>query len=86
MPLTFLSTLDILFVFLALFILRAFLRRLTQVASLPPGPKGLPLVGNVLDMPAEKEWLTFARWGETWGGGFELISQIAHLALVFYFR
>ncbi|PPQ65600.1 hypothetical protein CVT26_000549 [Gymnopilus dilepis] len=35
--------------------------------SLPPGPRGLPLVGNILDMPSEKEWLTFARWGETWG-------------------
>lgn len=34
---------------------------------LPPGPKGLPLVGNVLDMPKEQEWLTFAKWGEKWG-------------------
>ena len=35
--------------------------------SLPPGPKGLPLVGNIFDMPSEKEWLTFAKWGETYG-------------------
>ena len=41
--------------------------RLAQVVSLPPGPKGLPLVGNLCDMPAEKEWLTFARWGEKYG-------------------
>ncbi len=34
---------------------------------LPPGPKGLPLVGNVLDMPSEKDWFTFAKWGETYG-------------------
>ncbi|KAF4601249.1 hypothetical protein EYR38_005901 [Pleurotus pulmonarius] len=34
---------------------------------LPPGPKGLPLVGNILDMPKEQEWLTFAKWGEKWG-------------------
>ena len=34
---------------------------------LPPGPRGLPVIGNVLDMPSEKEWLTFAQWGETWG-------------------
>ncbi len=41
--------------------------RLAQVVSLPPGPKGLPLVGNLCDMPAEQEWLTFTRWGEKYG-------------------
>ncbi|KAJ3821601.1 cytochrome P450 [Lentinula raphanica] len=35
--------------------------------SLPPGPKGLPLVGNILDMPTEKEWETFAQWGDAFG-------------------
>ncbi|KAJ3548837.1 hypothetical protein NMY22_g1117 [Coprinellus aureogranulatus] len=35
--------------------------------ELPPGPKGLPFLGNLLDMPSEQEWLTFARWGEAWG-------------------
>ncbi|KAL7282185.1 hypothetical protein ACG7TL_003654 [Trametes sanguinea] len=34
---------------------------------LPPGPKGLPLIGNMLDMPASHEWKTFAQWGEQWG-------------------
>ncbi|KAK0465859.1 cytochrome P450 [Desarmillaria tabescens] len=33
----------------------------------PPGPKGFPLIGNILDMPSDKEWLTFARWGEKHG-------------------
>ncbi|EAU87092.1 OrdA protein [Coprinopsis cinerea okayama7 len=36
--------------------------------ALPPGPRGLPVVGNVLDMPKEKEWLTFAEWGKKYGG------------------
>ncbi|KAG7096665.1 hypothetical protein E1B28_004080 [Marasmius oreades] len=34
---------------------------------LPPGPRGLPFIGNVFDMPSEKEWLTFAQWGDTYG-------------------
>ncbi|KDQ62053.1 hypothetical protein JAAARDRAFT_122537 [Jaapia argillacea MUCL 33604] len=33
----------------------------------PPGPKGWPIIGNVLDMPTEKMWLVFAKWGERWG-------------------
>ncbi|KAK0460211.1 cytochrome P450, partial [Desarmillaria tabescens] len=33
----------------------------------PPGPRGLPFIGNALDMPTDKPWLTFARWRETYG-------------------
>ncbi|KAJ6561174.1 cytochrome P450 [Mycena vulgaris] len=33
----------------------------------PPGPKPLPFLGNLLDMPSQKEWITFSRWGETYG-------------------
>lgn len=38
------------------------------LAPLPPGPTGLPIVGNVANMPSKKEWLTFAEWGRKWGG------------------
>ncbi|KAK0501173.1 cytochrome P450 [Armillaria luteobubalina] len=40
-------------------------------ATFPPGPKGLPFIGNIFDMPSEKEWHTFTRWGEKYG---DLIS------------
>jgi hypothetical protein len=28
----------------------------------PPGPKGLPLIGNIRDIPPDCQWLTYASW------------------------
>lgn len=33
----------------------------------PPGPKGLLVVGNVVDMPTSHEWYKFAEWKEQYG-------------------
>ncbi|KAF9006260.1 cytochrome P450 [Hymenopellis radicata] len=35
--------------------------------SLPPGPRGYPIIGNVLDMPQSKPWEMFGQWGDRWG-------------------
>ena len=41
--------------------------RARNLPPLPPGPKGIPILGNLFDMPTGKRWETFARWGEKWG-------------------
>ncbi|KAJ7923837.1 cytochrome P450, partial [Mycena leptocephala] len=38
---------------------------------LPPGPKGLPILGNIYDLPKHSPWLAFAEMGKKWG---DLIS------------
>jgi hypothetical protein len=41
--------------------------RKKKTPSLPPGPRGLPFVGNVLDVPTTNHWLKFAELGNAWG-------------------
>ena len=33
----------------------------------PPGPPGLPIVGNVLDFDPLYAWTTFTKWKKTYG-------------------
>ncbi|KZO94967.1 cytochrome P450 [Calocera viscosa TUFC12733] len=44
-------------------------RRLTRkpIIPLPPGPKGLPLLGSALDLPKENEWLYYSKLHKTYG-------------------
>ena len=35
--------------------------------SLAPGPKPLPLIGNLLDVPTKREWETITQWGKQYG-------------------
>ncbi|KAJ3978209.1 hypothetical protein F5890DRAFT_380870, partial [Lentinula detonsa] len=38
-----------------------------RALPLPPGPRGWPIIGNLLDVPPKEEWFTFAKWGDTYG-------------------
>ena len=36
-------------------------------SRLPPGPKGWPIIGNMLDMPSSFHWLKYAEWSKQYG-------------------
>jgi hypothetical protein len=39
----------------------------TGTVILPPGPKGWPLIGNMLGMPSTFEWKTYKEWSAQYG-------------------
>ena len=53
--------------FVCFALLRTWNKRRNRL-PLPPGPRRLPLIGNVLDMPEKEEWEAARKWGEKYGG------------------
>lgn len=41
---------------------------------LPPGPKKLPFIGNVLDLPTKDDWLTYHEWSLQYSAHILLFS------------
>ena len=33
----------------------------------PPGPRGLPIIGNLLDHPGDYSWVTYRQWSRDYG-------------------
>lgn len=39
----------------------------SSAVHLPPGPTPLPLIGNVLQVPKDREWAQYAEWAKIYG-------------------
>ena len=53
--------------FLAAYGLTKIQRRKHGHGALPPGPPGLPFLGNALQIPLAHSWLAFTEWAQQYG-------------------
>ncbi|KAK7462288.1 hypothetical protein VKT23_007888 [Stygiomarasmius scandens] len=44
-----------------------YLRKKNPDARYPPGPRGIPILGNLFQLNPKASWRTFAKWGELYG-------------------
>ncbi|KAJ6622291.1 cytochrome P450 [Mycena sp. CBHHK59/15] len=61
---------------ISVFLLYRLSQRNRSKLPLPPGPRKLPLVGNLFDMPSTFEWETYMEWSKKYN------SDIIHLNVV----
>ncbi|KZT30011.1 cytochrome P450 [Neolentinus lepideus HHB14362 ss-1] len=49
---------------------------------LPPGPTGLPFLGNALDIPPSHQWTTYVEWSKKFGDVMHLSALGRHLIIL----
>lgn len=55
---------------------------------LPPGPKGVPLLGNIFDIPKKREWLAYQRWSREFSAHFAIyypLSTIHYISSIIHY-
>ena len=62
-----LGLLDVFCALAAVYIVKRLLTSDRRPYPLPPGPRRLPLIGNVLDIPKDQWYVAFAEWSNRYG-------------------
>jgi len=55
-----------------------------RLKAMPPGPRGFPIIGNLLQMPVAMQWFKFSEWGKKYGTQvFVSLYNQLHILCVF---
>ena len=60
----------------SVFLLKWLKKSLQRPRPLPPGPKGYPFIGNLLQMPSTTPWKTFDEWSKIYGMRYSITGEL----------
>lgn len=75
--------LDIVASFLLLWVIRLYTKKKWSRLPLPPGPKRLPFVGNLFNMPRSLEWEVYDKWSKDLSKHAKILIFICSLCATF---
>lgn len=66
---SYMNFIDLLFGGVGIYLIKSIFFTTSQIrpGPLPPGPKPLPLIGNLLDLPQEQEWVHWTKYAKLYG-------------------
>lgn len=67
-----LSVYSVVFAACVVFVLNVVIKTQLQRRKMPPGPPGIPLLGNALQLPSAFPWLKFTEWSKQYGPIYSL--------------
>lgn len=73
------SVVDVVAIAAIVYVAGRLLSRSKSASPLPPGPSGLPIIGNVLDLPQSEPYKAYIQWGHKYG---TCDLQLHHLNLI----